>query len=172
MIVPGHTLASSPITTSPIITAARSTQAVAAICGRFPRYARMSGPFANIPRGERSKRLYLKWRNVFRGKKSRLLIDLHRRAHRRSTDFREPRGHCSRHAKKALGPRAIFAERCHGLAGIAANTNARVNLNFAQHGHAILLGGLRALAVAKNIYRLATMRARKRAHIFHHAEDF
>src|SRR3984893_17655240 len=37
--------------TSPIITAAGSIHALAAICGHFPRKARMSGTLANIPRG-------------------------------------------------------------------------------------------------------------------------
>src|SRR6202030_4859096 len=56
IMVPGHTLASSPTVTSPIITAAGSIHALAAICGLFPRKARMSGTLANIPRGSQPRR--------------------------------------------------------------------------------------------------------------------
>src|SRR6266700_5642866 len=105
-------------------------------------------------------------------KKLETSVDLNGRAADGAGDFGEARSDGARDAVKALCAGSVFAERGHGLAGVAANANARIDFNFAEHGYAISDGGFRAFTVAKNVHRLPAMRARKRAHVFDHAEHF
>src|SRR6266849_7964376 len=67
----------------------------------------------------------------------------------------------TRQGVQTLRTRSLFAERGNRLAGIAADSNPRINFNFAQHGHTVSQRGCRAFAVAKNINRLAAGRARE-----------
>src|SRR5271168_1505927 len=55
----GQTLESSPMVTSPMITDAGSMYAEAAMTGRLPRYARMSGCRANAIVSEIRRKRYL-----------------------------------------------------------------------------------------------------------------
>src|SRR6266446_2171416 len=86
--------------------------------------------------------------------------------------FSEAIHNSTRHGVQTFRASALFAKRGNRLAGIAADSNARINFNFAQHGHTVSQRGFRAFAVAKNINRLAAVRARERAHVLDHAEHF
>src|ERR1700693_848637 len=182
--------------TSPIITAAGSIHALTAICGLFPRKARMSGTLANIPRGQQPKTqgprylaFYLNGDCVSSKEIEFVtacyeslcavgpalagqLVDLYRRPRRARANFCEPCGHRARQAKKALCPCTVFACRGDRLAGITTDTNARINFNFAQKWHAIFTCGGGAIAVTKNVHGFAAVRTRKSAHIFDYAQHF
>ncbi len=73
---------------------------------------------------------------------------------------------------EALGAGGGFAQAGDGFAGVAADADARVNFDFAEHGYAVSDGGFRAFAVAENINGLVAMRAAEGTHIFDDAEDF
>src|SRR6266478_1655335 len=103
-------------------------------------------------------------------KKLETSVDLNGRAADGAGDFGEAVGHGARDAVKALRAGTAFAECGHGFAGVAANADARIDFNFAEHGDAIGKRGFRAFTVAKNVHGLAAMRASKRAHVFDHAE--
>src|SRR5260370_33947555 len=103
-------------------------------------------------------------------KKLETSVDLNGRAADGAGDFGEAIGDGARDIVKTLRAGAMFAERGHGFAGVAANANARIDFNFAEHGYAIGDGGFRSFAVAKNVHRLAAVRAGERAHVFDHAE--
>src|SRR2546428_8104552 len=96
-------------------------------------------------------------------KKRKVSIDLNRWAASRASNFLQSRHYRPRDTVETLRARALFAQRRHRLAGISADANARIDFHFAQHRDAISDRGLRALAVAKNVHRLAAVRARKRA---------
>src|SRR2546427_10514850 len=84
-----------------------------------------------------------------REKKRKVSIDLNRRAASGPRHFRQARGNSARDIVQTLSTSALFAERRHGLPGVATDSNARINFNLAEHRHAISDRGLRALAVAK-----------------------
>src|SRR5713101_5391996 len=105
-------------------------------------------------------------------KKLETSVDLNGRAADGAGDFGEARSDGAREAVKALCAGSVFAERGHGLAGVAANANARIDFNFAENGYAIGDGGFRAFAVAEDVNRLAAVRAREAAHVLHHPEHF
>src|SRR2546430_1292777 len=93
------------------------------------------------------------------------LVDLDRRAAGSAGDFGEAMSDGARDSIQALCARASFTKGRDRLAGIAANADARINFNFAKHGHAIGDGGFRAFAVAENVDGLAALRASQRAHV-------
>src|SRR6266446_6448997 len=112
-----------------------------------------------------------RYRSLTEEKKREASVDLNRGtggcAH-----FNEAIHHSTRQGVQTFRARALFAESSNRLSGIAANSNPRINFNFAEHRHTVSQRGLSAFAVAKNINRLATVRARKRAHVLDHAEHF
>src|SRR5713101_1454477 len=103
-------------------------------------------------------------------KKRRSSIDLNRGSASRACNFRQARDDRPRKIVETPRTRPVFTERRHRLAGIPADSNARINLNFAEYGHAIGDGGLRSFAVSENVNRFAAVRASKRAHVFDHSE--
>src|SRR5216683_6353906 len=103
-------------------------------------------------------------------KKLETSVDLDGRAADGAGDFGEARSDGARNAVKILRAGSVFAERRHGLAGIATHADARIDFNFAEHGHAIGKRGFRAFAVAEDVNRLAAVRAREAAHVLHHPE--
>src|SRR5260370_34574588 len=67
-------------------------------------------------------------------KKLETSVDLNGRAADGAGNFGEAVGHGARDAVEALRGGAIFAEGRNGLAGIAANADARIDFNFAEDG--------------------------------------
>src|SRR6266404_5717115 len=104
-------------------------------------------------------------------KKREASVDLNRGAGG-CADFSEAIHDSTRQGVQTFRASALFAECGDGFAGIAADSNARIDFNFAQHRHAVSKRGLRAFAVAENINRLAAVRTRERAHVLDHAEHF
>ncbi len=71
-----------------------------------------------------------------------------------------------------MGAGGGFAEAGYGFAGVAADADAGIDFDFAEDGNAVADGGFGAFAVAENIYGLAAVRARERAHVLDDAKDF
>src|ERR1051326_1466141 len=124
----GQTLESSPISTSPMMTDAGSMYAEPAICGCFPLYGRISGRRCTRPlrkvttnavacHPERSEG------SAFRRHRRKSLVDLHRRAKRRRTEFIETSGNSASYGKKAFRRGGVFTECRDGLARVS--TDAR-----------------------------------------------
>src|SRR5215471_1473718 len=99
------------------------------------------------------------------------LVDLNGWAQGRRTEFVEAGRNGAGHGVEAPGGGCVFAERRHGFAGVAADTDARIDFNLPENRHAIGAGGSRAFAVAKNVDGLAAMRASERGHVFNDAQD-
>src|SRR5437867_3756483 len=93
-------------------------------------------------------------RSSAKEKKCEASVDLNRGAGG-CAHFSEAIHDSTRDGVQTLRASALFAERGNRLAGIAADSNARIDFNFAQHGYAVSKRGFRAFAVAKNINRLA-----------------
>src|SRR5713101_2386635 len=89
----------------------------------------------------------------------RSLVNLHGRTKRRRSKLRKARDDGVRDAVQTFRRGCVFAERSDGLPGIAADANARINFNFAEHRHSVSMRGLRAFAVPENIHRLSAVRA-------------
>src|SRR2546426_6493574 len=53
---------------------------------------------------------------------------------------------------RSLCSRDAFAARGNGLAGVAADADARVNLDLAEHGHAEILRRAHPFAVPENVH--------------------
>ncbi len=123
----------SPSTTSPIITAAASTYALSAICGRFPRYARITIHLLYIS-GERSEL----WHELSVCERSR-----HQHSTRTTKSgppapypphapFRAAPSNSSPPANMLLPPGASSPKRSYRLPGISANPDLRIDLNLSK----------------------------------------
>src|SRR2546426_5272242 len=71
---------------------------------------------------------------------------------------------------RSLCSRDAFAARGNGLAGVAADADARVNLDLAEHGHAEILRRAHPFAVPENVHAFLAMRTAEIAHVLDHAE--
>src|SRR5712664_3871491 len=100
---------------------------------------------ACVPRSQR-------YRSPAKGKKREASVDLNRGAGG-CAHFNEAIHDSTRDGVQTLRASALLAKRSNRFAGIAADSNPRINFNFAQHGHTVSQRGLRAFAVAKNINR-------------------
>src|SRR5712691_8518221 len=79
-------------------------------------------------------------------KKRKSSIDLDRGAACRARNLRQTRDDSPRDAVETLRTRALFSQRRHRLAGVPADSNARIDFHFAQHRHTISDRRLRAFA--------------------------
>src|SRR4029077_12323510 len=87
-------------------------------------------------------------------------------------DGGEARGDVARDGVEGFRARGGFGERGDGLAGVAADADLRVNLDFAEEGHAEGLGHVLAFAVAEDGDAFVLRRAIEAAHVLDEDEDF
>src|SRR3984957_13075314 len=97
-------------------------------------------------------------------------VDCDLRALRRRTEFGEARRDGVRDGVEAACWRGVFALCGYGLAGVAADADTRVDLDFAENGDAVSDCSFCALAVAEDVDRFVAVRADERAHVFDDAE--
>src|SRR5258708_31143185 len=107
-----------------------------------------------------------------KGKVHCALVDLNGRPGGGGGDFVEASADGAGDVEHAFCADGVFAEERDGLAGVAADADARIDFDFAEDGDAVGLRGFRAFAVAEDVDRLAAVRAGEGAHIFYDAEDF
>src|SRR5215831_16844018 len=86
------------------------------------------------------------------------LINFDRWPAQRAANRVEPRSHRLGHLVQALRRGRRLALRRHGLSGVSAQPDARINLNLAEHRHTVFDRGLRAFTVPENIHGLPAMR--------------
>src|SRR5205814_10723750 len=98
-------------------------------------------------------------------KKREASVDLNRGAAHGARHLRQARDDGAGDGVETLRTCAIFAERRHRLASVPTDANARIDFNFAKYRHAVSQRGFRSFTVAKDVQRLAAVRASERAHI-------